>query len=38
MKNSEPLGAADEAIEEIREVRRIFAEFDHDLNKYFADL
>ena len=33
------MNAADEAIEEIREVRRrISAEFDHDINKYIAYL
>ncbi len=33
------MNAADQAIEEIREVRRrISAEFDHDINKYFAYL
>jgi hypothetical protein len=33
------MNAADQAIEEIREVRRrISAEFDHDINKYVAYL
>ena len=33
------MNAADQAIEEIREVRRrISAEFDHDINKYLAYL
>ena len=33
------MNAADEVIEEIREVRRqISAEFGHDINKYFAYL
>jgi len=33
------MNAADQAIEAIREVRRrISAEFDHDINKYFAYL
>lgn len=39
MNNSNPMSAADEAIEEIREVRwQISAEFDRDIKKYFAYL